>query len=294
MKNHKSIKLWGTHTSTVLSITLVLFVLALLMLLGLHSYQYTNSIEEGVMYNVILNPETDEATALELKDNLEDKTAFPYVKDAHYISKDEAAKNFSSELGDNFVEFLGHNPLFPSIEVNLRSNILDAQNGATAKQFVSKLKQYDFVEDVVYQENMVNELDDTLRKLAWFMIGIMALLLFVSIMLINATMRIAIYEKRFTIKTMQLVGAKRGFITAPYLRRSVLYGFLGGIIAIALVAVLVYIVNSQLNIGINFAANLNYYIALAALIIVLGIVISFVSTYFSLLRFIRMSDSKLY
>lgn len=294
MKNRKSIKLWGTHTSTVLSITLVLFVLGLLMLIGLHSYQYTNSIEEGVLYNVVLSPDTDDASAMALKAKLEDKTAYPYVKDVHFISKEEAAENFTNELGDDFVSFIGHNPLFPSLEVNLKSNILDANNGKTIKQFVNQLKQNDFVEDVVYQENMVNELDDTLRKLVWFMIGIMALLLFVSIMLINATMRIAIYEKRFTIKTMQLVGAKRGFIIAPYLRRSVLYGFLGGLIAIALVVLLVYIVNNQFNIGIDFAANRDYYICLGGVILVLGIVISFVSTYFSLLRYIRMSDSKLY
>ena len=294
MRNRKSIKLWGTHTSTVLSITLVLFVLGLLMLIGLHSYQYTNSIEEGVLYNVVLSPDTDDASAMALKAQLEDKTAYPYVKSVYYISKEEAAENFTKELGEEFVSFLGHNPLFPSLEVNLKSNILDANNGKTIKQFVNQLKQNDFVEDVVYQENMVDELDDTLRKLVWFMIGILALLLFVSIMLINATMRIAIYEKRFTIKTMQLVGAKRGFIIAPYLRRSVLYGFLGGLIAIALVVLLVYIVNNQFNIGIDFAANRDYYICLGGIILVLGIVISFVSTYFSLLRYIRMSDSKLY
>ena len=294
MRNRKSVKLWGTHTSTVLSITLVLFVLGLLMLIGLHSYQYTNSIEEGVLYNVILSPDTDDDSAMALKAQLEDKNAYPYVKDVHYISKDEAAENFTHELGDDFVNFIGHNPLFPSLEVTLKSNILDANNGRTVTQFISQLKMNEFVDDVVYQENMVNELNDTLSKIAWFMIGIMALLLFVSIILINATIRIAIYEKRFTIKTMQLVGAKRGFIIAPYLRRSVLFGFLGGIIAIVLVVLLVYIVNNQFNIGIDFAANRNYYICLGGVIIVLGIVISFVSTYFSLLRYIRMSDSKLY
>lgn len=294
MRNRKSVKLWGTHTSTVLSITLVLFVLGLLMLIGLHSYQYTNSIEEGVLYNVILSPDTDDDSAMALKAQLEDKNAYPYVKDVHYISKDEAAENFTHELGDDFMNFIGHNPLFPSLEVTLKSNILDANNGRTVTQFISQLKMNEFVDDVVYQENMVNELNDTLSKIAWFMIGIMALLLFVSIMLINATIRIAIYEKRFTIKTMQLVGAKRGFIIAPYLRRSVLFGFLGGIIAIVLVVLLVYIVNNQFNIGIDFAANRNYYICLGGVILVLGIVISFVSTYFSLLRYIRMSDSKLY
>lgn len=294
MKNHKSIKLWGTNTSTVLSITLVLFVLGLLMLLGLHSYQYTNSIEEGVLYNVVLSPDTDDASAMRLKAQLENKADYPYIKDVHFISKEEAAESFSRELGDDFVSFIGHNPLFPSLEVNLKSNILGANNGNTVRQFVTRLKGNAIVDDVVYQENMVTELDDTLRKLAWFMIGIVALLLFVSIMLINATIRIAIYEKRFTIKTMQLVGAKHGFIIGPYLRRSVLFGFLGGLMAIALVILLVYIVNSQMNTGIDFAGNMDYYIVLGLLILILGIVISFVSTYFSLLRYIRMSDSKLY
>ena len=294
MNTKKPVKLWGTHTSTILSITLVLFVLGLLMLLGLHSYQYTNTIEESVLYNVILSPDTDEPTALAIKGDLENKDVYPYVKSVYYISKDEAAHNLSTELGDDFVAFTGYNPLFPSLEITLKTNVLDVNNDKTIRHLVNTLKQNECVEDVVYQENVVEEMNSTLRKLGWFMIGIIALLLFVSIMLINTNIRITIYEKRFTIKTMQLVGAKRGFIIAPYLRRSLLYGFLGGLIAIALEVVLVYIVNNQFNIGIDFTENRNYYIVLGAIILALGMVISFVSTYFSLLRYIRMSDSKLY
>ena len=294
MSKQKSVKLWGTYTSTILSITLVLFVLGLLMLLGLHSYQYTNSIEEGVLYNVILSPDTDESSALAIKRDLENKNMYPYVKSVYYISKDEAAENFAKELGEDFVSFAGYNPLFPSLEVALKTNVLDNNNDKTIHHLVSTLKQRECVEDVVYQENMVEEMNATLRKIGWFMIGIIVLLLFVSIMLINTTIRITLYEKRFTIKTMQLVGAKRGFIIAPYLRRSLLYGFLGGVMAIALVVLLVYIVNNQFNMGIDFAENRDYYIVLGSIILALGMFISFVSTYFSLLRYIRMSDSKLY
>lgn len=294
MSNRRSIKLWGTYTSTILSITLVLFVLGLLLLVGFHSYQYTNSIEEGVLYNVILSPDIDEQTARDIQTDLENKEAYPYVKTVYYISKDEAAKNFATELGEDFVAFTGYNPLFPSFEVSLSLNILDKNSEKTIKHFVSTLKQNECVEDVVYQENAVEELNSTLRKLGWFMIIIVILLLFVSIMLINTTIRITIYEKRFTVKTMQLVGAKRGFIIAPYLRRSVLYGFLGGVIAILLVVLLAGLVNNQFGIGLDFEQYRNYYFALGGLIILLGIVIAFVSTYLSLLRYIRMSDSKLY
>lgn len=272
----------------------MLFVLGLLLLVGFHSYQYTNSIEEGVLYNVILSPDIDEQTARDIQTDLENKEAYPYVKTVYYISKDEAAKNFATELGEDFVAFTGYNPLFPSFEVSLSLNILDKNSEKTIKHFVSTLKQNECVEDVVYQENAVEELNSTLRKLGWFMIIIVILLLFVSIMLINTTIRITIYEKRFTVKTMQLVGAKRGFIIAPYLRRSVLYGFLGGVIAILLVVLLAGLVNNQFGIGLDFEQYRNYYFALGGLIILLGIVIAFVSTYLSLLRYIRMSDSKLY
>lgn len=294
MSNRKSVRLWGTYTSTVLSITLVLFVLGLLMLVGLHSYQYTSEIEEGVLYNVILSPETDDSTSMALKAELEDVSAYPYVKSVYYISKSEAAENFSKELDEDFVSFVGYNPLFPSLEVALRSNVLDADNGKAARQLKSSLEQREYVESVVYQENAVEELNSVLRKLGWFMIGIIVLLLFVSIMLINTTIRIAIYEKRFTIKTMQLVGAKRSFIVSPYLRRSLLYGFLGGLFAIALLVLLGYIVSNQLGVDIVLKDNLNYYIVIGALLIVLGMFISFFSTLFAVNRYIRLNNSKLY
>lgn len=294
MSNRKSVRLWGTYTSTVLSITLVLFVLGLLMLVGLHSYQYTSEIEEGVLYNVILSPETDDSTSMALKAELEDVSAYPYVKSVYYISKAEAAENFSKELDEDFVSFVGYNPLFPSLEVALRSNVLDADNGKAARQLKSSLEQREYVESVVYQENAVEELNSVLRKLGWFMIGIIVLLLFVSIMLINTTIRITIYEKRFTIKTMQLVGAKRSFIVSPYLRRSLLYGFLGGLFAIALLVLLGYIVSNQLGVDIVLKDNLNYYIVIGALLIVLGMFISFFSTLFAVNRYIRLNNSKLY
>ncbi len=294
MSNRKTVRLWGTYTSTVLSINLVLFVLGLLMLVGLHSYQYTSEIEEDLLYNVILSPETDDSTSMALKAELEDVSQYPYVKSVYYISKAEAAENFSKELDEDFVSFVGYNPLFPSLEVALKSNVLDADNGKAARQLKSSLEQREYVESVVYQENAVEELNTVLRKLGWFMIGIIVLLLFVSIMLINTTIRITIYEKRFTIKTMQLVGAKRSFIVSPYLRRSLLYGFLGGLFAIALLVLLGYIVSNHLGVDIVLIDNLNYYIVIGALLIILGVVISFFSTLFAVNKYIRLNNSKLY
>lgn len=294
MRKQKSVKLWGTYTSTILSISLVLFVLGLLLILGLHSYQYTSNIQEGVMYNVILSPETEESNAMELQRHLQDKKEFPYVKTVYYISKDEASRNFSQELGEDFVEFTGYNPLFPSLEVTLKSDFIQKNNSEHRKQFVEKLKRMPFVTDVVYQENMVNELNETFTKVGWFMAIITVLLLFVSIMLINCTIKLVIHSKRYLIKTMQLVGAKRSFIIAPFLRKSILYGFIGGLVASALLGILTYIVNDQLNIGIDYVANEIPYIAIGTVILLLGIVISLCSTYLSLVHYLRKDNDQLY
>ena len=293
MRRQKSVKLWGTYTSTILSISLVLFVFGLLLILGLHSYQYTNNIQEGVMYNVILSPDIEEANAMDLQKRLQDKREFPYVKSVYYISKDEAARNFSQELGEDFVEFAGYNPLFPSLEVTLKSDFQQNKNTEHRKQFINKLKQSVYVTDVVFQENMVDELNTIFTKVGWFMAIITVLLLFVSIMLITCTIKLVIYSKRYTIKTMQLVGAKRSFIIAPFLRKSVLYGFLGGLIAIVLLGVLIYITNDQLSIGIDFVANEIPYIAVGSIILLFGIVISLCSTYFSLVHYLRKDNDQL-
>lgn len=294
MRKQKSVKLWGTYTSTILSISLVLFVFGLLLILGLHSYQYTNDIQEGVMYNVILSPDTEEANAMELQKRLQDRKEFPYVKTVYYISKDEAARNFSQELGEDFVEFTGYNPLFPSLEVTLKSDFLQNNNAEHRRQFVEKLKHTPFVTDVVYQETMVDELNDIFAKVGWFMAIITVLLLFVSIMLINCTIKLVIHSKRYIIKTMQLVGAKRSFIIAPFLRKSILYGFLGGIIASALLGTLTYIINSQLGIGIDYVANEIPYIAIGTVLLLFGIIISLCSTYLSLVHYLRKDNDQLY
>ena len=120
---HGPIKLWGSYLSTIFSISLVLFVLGLLMLLGYYSYRYATDIKENIIYNVILSPSAESHEISTLNKMLNQKDEYPYIKKIKYISKEEAAENFTAELGDDFVDFLGYNPLFPSFEVNMKSDI---------------------------------------------------------------------------------------------------------------------------------------------------------------------------
>jgi cell division transport system permease protein len=291
---HQPIKLWGSYLSTIFSIALVLFVLGLLMVLGYHSYRYTTDIKENIIYNVILSPATDQHEVAILNKMLNQKDEYPYIKAVNYISKDEAAHIFTDELGDNFVDFLGYNPLFPSFEVNMISGISAEQTNANIELFKESLKSYTFVTDVVYQETTVSEVNEIIYNVGWVLLVFTALLLFVAIVVINNTIKIVIYSKRYTIKTMQLVGAKRSFIIRPFLHRSLIYGLLGSVIATLLLAVLVFISYSQLNIAIAMADVKMPYVVIIGIVVLMGMAISYFSTYFSIHYYLNHKDEQLY
>lgn len=291
---HQPIKLWGSYLSTIFSIALVLFVLGLLMVLGYHSYRYTTDIKENIIYNVILSPTAEQHEISILNKMLNSKEEYPYLKTVNFISKDDAARIFTDELGDNFVDFLGYNPLFPSFEVNMISGISTEQTNKNIEKFKESLQSYTFVTDVVYQETTVSEVNTIIYNVGWVLVVFTVLLLFVSVVVINNTIKIVIYSKRYTIKTMQLVGAKRSFIIRPFLRRSVLYGLLGSLIAILLLAVLVFIAYNQLNIHFAVADVQLPYAIIIGIIIVMGIAISYISTYFSIRYYLNQKDEQLY
>lgn len=291
---HQPIKLWGSYLSTIFSIALVLFVLGLLMVLGYHSYRYTTDIKENIIYNVILSPTAEQHEISILNKMLNSKEEYPYLKTVNFISKDDAARIFTDELGDNFVDFLGYNPLFPSFEVNMISGISTEQTNENIEKFKESLQSYTFVTDVVYQETTVSEVNTIIYNVGCVLVVFTVLLLFVSVVVINNTIKIVIYSKRYTIKTMQLVGAKRSFIIRPFLRRSVLYGLLGSLIAILLLAVLVFIAYNQLNIHFAVADVQLPYAIIIGVIIVMGIAISYISTYFSIRYYLNQKDEQLY
>lgn len=291
---HGPIKLWGSYLSTIFSISLVLFVLGLLMLLGYYSYRYTTDIKENIVYNVILSPSTESHEVSILNKMLNQNDEYPYIKKVKYISKEEAAETFTAELGDDFVDFLGYNPLFPSFEVNMKSDISTEQLQANIQSFKESLSDYTFVTDVVYQETTVNEVNEIISNVGLILLVFTSLLLFVSVVLINNTIQIVIYSKRYIIKTMQLVGAKRSFIIRPFLRRSLLYGLLGAVIAIVLLIVLVFVLYRQFNIELNMAQVQLPYLIIVSVILILGLAISFLATYFSLRYYLNNKNEQLY
>lgn len=283
------VNLWETHTSTVLSITLVMFLLGLCLMVEYHIYRSTHDMQERITFKVDLTADITDEDAAQLKQTIE---AIPYVKHVDYISRQQAAEIFSEDLDDDFVGFIGYNPLYPSMMVNLRADYMpDTRAEARAESiavFSDEVSNLENVIGVTYQENIVNELNDVFYKATWFLIVFMALLVLISILMIRSTISIALFAQRETIRTMQLVGAKSGFIAHPFLIRSIWYGLLGALIAILVLAIATGIFNQSLG-GLDLLSptHMPWYAGIAGIIIILGIVLSYFSTLSAVIRYLH-------
>ncbi len=275
----------------MLSITLVLFLLGMCLLVEYHSYRITHDMQERITLKVDLEPAITDEIASGLKMQIE---AMPEVKHVDYISKQKAAEIFSEDLNDDFVSFIGYNPLYPSMMVNLKVNYIPEvrQKGRTESivAFASKVGALEYVTGVTYQETVVNELNDVFYKITWFLIIFMALLIIVSILLISSTIRIALYAQRETIRTMQLVGAKSGFIARPFIGRSIWFGLLGGLISIVILTIAIGALNQSFaGLDLLDQSHLIWYAGLAVIILLLGIFLSYMSTLFAVSRHLRQT-----
>jgi len=280
-------KLRGSYITLVVSISLVLFLLGVLGLVLINARGLSDYFRESLSFSVMLDEEAKEADIRMLQKDLDAK---PYVKSTEYISKDAAAAKLKQDLGEDFVNFLGYNPLSPSIDVYLFA-------GYTSPDSITKIEkyihEYPFVKDVYYQESLMYLINENVRKISIFLLVISAFLFIIALTIINNTIRLSIYSKRFLIRTMQLVGATRAFIRKPFLVRSAIHGLIAGMIAMILLLGLIYLVEREFFMLITFQ-SINMLLILSAAIISTGIVISVVSTFFSVNRFLGISEDKLY
>lgn len=286
MKN--KVNLWGSHGATILGITLVLLMLGLLLVVEYHSYRLTHDAQERITYKVDLSPDTSDSLAVALSQHI---AAMQYVKHVDYISRDKAAEIFTEELGEDFVGFIGYNPLYPSLMVNFRADLLPDNSTDILDAFCDEVGAQDFVLGVTYQENVVGELREVFFKLTWFLIIFVGLLLLITVVLINSLIRIAIYAQRDTIATMRLVGADTRFVARPFLLRSVAYGAIGGLIAGALTMLTAWVFGNTMEPGLIDPQHWPWYAAIAILLVLVGIVIAYLSTAFTVRRHIRRTRS---
>lgn len=280
-------KLRSSYVTTVISISLVLFLLGIIGLLFLNTHRLSTYVKENLGFTVLVNDNSREAEVQRLQKIL---NASEFVREANYVSKDEAAEIMQEELGEDFVDFLGYNPLLSSIEVKVFAEYANPDSMAVIENQVLNFPQ---VKEVYYQKNLLHAVNDNIEKISLVLGGFTILLLVIAIALINNTIRLSVYSRRFLIKTMQLVGATRGFIRKPFLATGILNGLAGATIAIILLSLLIYGLSNELQGMIGFG-NIALVGILFAIVVVLGILITFISTFLAVNKYLRLKADDLY
>ena len=291
MSNTNSVKPKKTlktfYISTIFSISLVLVMVGLLGLIVLHGKNLSNFVKENIVLNVVIKENAGDNEIFTLQSNLEKNES---IKSTQFISKESAAKNLSKDLGEDFVKFLGYNPLSASIDVYLKA---DFANKERIQKLVTKLKKKEIVKDVIYQESLIDMVNENLKSISLVIIAFGFTLLLIAIALINNTIRLAMYSQRFIIRSMQLVGATKSFIRKPYIVSGMIHGLMGGIVAILLLLSTLYIAKTEMP---ELAMLQNYveFGVLFAAIILMGIIISIFSTYFAVNKYLNQHIDDLY
>ena len=280
-------RLISSYFSVALSIALVLFLLGVLGLLVLNAKKVADHFKEQVTVTIYLK---DSAKDVEIKQLEKSLAMADYVKSTDFVSKAQAAEAMKAESGEDFMDFLGFNPLKNSIDVNLKADFVTSEKLETiSKEALSK----NFVEEVNYDNDLVNLMNNNVKKISFWILVISALFTLIAVLLINSSIRLAVYSKRFTIKTMQMVGATKRFIRRPFIWRSVRLGIVGAILALIGMGVVLHFINKTFpELGLLNKPVL--IIALFVFVFLLGIFITWISTFFATQRFLNLNTDKLY
>ncbi|MDH7446033.1 cell division protein FtsX [Aquimarina sp. 2201CG14-23] len=280
-------RLISSYFSVVISISLVLFLLGLLGLLVLNTKKVADHFKEKIALTIYLK---DTAKEVEIKQMEKSLALSEYTKSTTYISKDEAAEEHSKDIGENFMDFLGYNPLQNSIDVYLKADFVDQ---VQIDEITKSITKKDFVDEVIYDKPLISLLNDNIKKISFWVLLISGIFTFIAVLLINSSIRLSVYSKRFIIKTMQMVGATKKFIRKPFVWKSVRLGMIGAIVALIGVAIVLF----YLDKAFPELALLKDEILLVGLftgVFGIGVLITWISTFFATQRFLNLRTDELY
>lgn len=281
-------KIRGAYVTSLISISLVLLLLGIVGLLILNAQVLSKYVKENLCFSLIIKNDVKEPDIKQYQKTLD---TYSYIKSTEYITKEDAAASLQEELGEDFLETLGYNPLSPTINVYLNSEYANPDSIKMLETFF--LTDASIVSEVSYQQNLVHLINDNVKKISLILLFFSAALFLISFALLNNTIRLMIYSKRFIINTMKLVGAKRNFIRKPFLITGALQGFFSALIAIAILSIIVYFMNNQVGEMLNLI-DISTLGLLFLLVMALGVLLSLISTYFSINKYLRLKSANLY
>ena len=279
----------GSYFMSMMSIALVLFLLGVFALLMMHAQKLSNHLKENIGFEVVMNSNVKETKILQLQKELD---AMPAVKSTEYITKEEAIRRLSDDLGEDFLQWLGNeeNPLLPSIDVRFNA---DWANNDSIQVIQTQLLKNTDIKEIYYQKSLVGVINQNVNRIGLALMVASLILLIIAITLIRNTIRLSVYSKRFLVRSMQLVGATPAYIRRPFIRNGVLQGFFGALIADALLALLIYGLDQRLP-ELALVQDYKIIIGIFVGIIGLGILLGGLSTRLALRKYLHADVDRLY
>ncbi len=280
-------RLLSSYFSVVISIALVLFMVGILGLVLLKSTTVANRVKEKVAFTLFLKDEVTNAQINSFKTSLAEEE---FTRRLIYTSKSQAAKKYSKELGEDFLTFLGKNPLKNGIDIYLKAAYVTPQS---MQDLEERFLKNAFVADVSYDKPLINLLTENIQRMSFWLLVVSSFFGFIAILLINSSIRLSIYAKRFNIKTMQMVGATKSFIRRPFIWRSIRLGFIGAFLALIGVAIVVYYID-QYAPSLYILKDYQTLGYLVGGILLVSLLITWLSTFFATQRFLNLQTDELY
>lgn len=287
-KNNRHISFLNARLTSTISIALVLFILGVIALMGVLASRLTTHVKENIGFSIVLKESVQESQIESLKKKLD--TA-PYVKATQFISKDDALKELEVEIGENPEDLLGFNPLKASIEVKLKADYAEPDSLQWIEASLNK--RTTAIDEIIYQKDLLKTVNDNIRRIGLILFCLAVVLMIISFALISNTIRLTAYSKRFIIHTMKLVGATPGFIRRPFILSNIVNGVIAAFLAIILLSGSVYYLKSEID-NFNTLINTQALLTVYCIVLALGIIITAISAFFAVNRYIHMDRDDLY
>lgn len=280
-------RLISSYFSVILSIFLVLFLLGSLGMFVINYEKISNNFKENIPMSIYFKEDVNEKQLAAYQTELDSQK---FIKDLTFVHKDSAANIHQKTIGEDFVKFLGFNPLQHSFDLHFNGAYVEKDS---IKNIEIGIKENPLVDEVVYDAQLVDLVNKNIRTISFWVLIISGVFAFISVLLINSSLRLSIYSKRFIIKTMQMVGATKSFIRKPFIITSVKLGIIGSVLAIIGILALTAYADSKLP-TLGLMSDLQSIILVCGTVFIVGIIITYISTYFATQRFLNLKSDDLY
>tara|TARA_B100001758_G_scaffold64858_1_gene54106 strand:- start:708 stop:1571 length:864 start_codon:yes stop_codon:yes gene_type:complete len=285
MRNIKNRRLFTSYVSITVIMSIVLFLFGFFGIFFISSNSIANSFKENFSVSIFFKENAKKIEIIQLQNEL---LMSSYIQELKYISKDDALLIMKEEYGQDFIQELGFNPLVNSIDINLQSEFVEASSLDSISAIISKKK---YVDEITYDKNLINSINNNIRRVSLWLMPSIIILSIITFLVINSSIRLSIYSNRQLIKTMQLVGATKSFIRRPFIRTNILLSIISSLIAISILILLIYYIDSNISFIENI--KLQSLFMLFIIIISLGLIISYISTFLATQNILKIKADNL-